>query len=68
LICDSESEKCVSDDYDVEAANDLLEDSDNSVLTDGFWHHSRSEDRVKIHHFHAYIPGVNCCVAPVPHL
>jgi hypothetical protein len=34
LIRDSDSEEqCVLDDSDVEAANDLLEDSDKSVLT-----------------------------------
>ena len=38
LICNSDSEEqCVSDDSDVEAADDLSEDSDNSVLTDQLW-------------------------------
>jgi hypothetical protein len=68
LIRDSDSEKRrVLDDSDVEAAYDLLEDSDNSVLTNELWCH-RSEDGAKIHHFPAQKPGVNCHAPPIPHL
>jgi hypothetical protein len=59
LIWDSDSEEqCVSDDSDVEAANDLLENSDNSVLIDELWHQSKSENRAKIHHLPAQKPSV----------
>ena len=68
LISDSDSEHYILDDSDAEAAYDLLEDSDNSVLTNELCCHSRSEDGVKIHHFPAQKPGVNCHVPPIPHL
>ena len=64
LICNSDSEEeCVSDDSDTEAAAELSEDFDNSVLTDQLWRDSGSEDRAKIHNFSAPKPGVNCHAA-----
>lgn len=61
LICDTNSgEQCVSDDSDITAADHLSEASDNSVLTYLLWCDSRSEDRLKMYHFHALKPDVNC--------
>jgi hypothetical protein len=61
LIYDINSgEQCVSDDSDITAGDHLSEDSDNSVLTDLLWCDSISEDRLKMCHFHALKPDVNC--------
>jgi len=49
LICDSDTEEqCLSLDSEVEAADDLSDDSDGSVLTGHLWHDSGSKDRAKI--------------------
>lgn len=66
LICDTDSgEQCVSNDFDITAGDHLSEDSDNSVLTDLLWCDSRSEDRLKMYHFHALKARceLSCCVS-----
>jgi hypothetical protein len=78
FVAVSETEKVISDysdsehyilgDSDIKASYDLLEDSDNSVVTNELCCHSRSKDWVKIHHFLAQKPGVNCHIPPIPRL
>ena len=64
-ICDSDSqEQCISADSDVETADDLSDDSDNSVPTGQLWHYCRSEVRAEIHNFSAPRPRANCCAVP----
>jgi hypothetical protein len=59
-------EQCVSDDSDVEAAGDLLENFDNSVLIDELWRQSRSEERAKTHHLPARNQALSCSTNSSP--
>lgn len=63
LRSDSE-EQHVSEDSDVETADDLSDDSDNSDPKYQLWHDSRHEIRAEIHHFSAPRAHVNCCAVP----
>ena len=60
LWSDSE-EQHASEDSDFETADDLSDNSDNSVPIYQLWHDSRCEVRAEIHHFSAPRPHVNCC-------
>lgn len=63
LWSDSE-EQHVSEDSDIETADDLSDDSVNSVPIYQLWHDSRCEVRAEIYNFSAPRPHVNCCAVP----